>query len=139
MSIAVRNESSGMYIVGVGAQKRVISPGQATTLSDWEWEHLADISKGPGLMNPLYPTSGNQSNALTKFDYFQEPNGNTFQMRWMGKTDEIISDSTNAWTIYQYDYVVVNPAANPIDVRISRIQVLDAVAWANRATLGWTP
>jgi hypothetical protein len=133
MSLSVRNESASAVVVGVGIRRTTILPGDVATVSDEDWARLPAAKRGDGALRPLYPSSGNNSEAYSQVDYFSA--SGTIQMRYFGKATQGTADDDASWIIWQYDYTQV--AAG--DVRVSRIQVLDSVTWADRATLDWMP
>ena len=133
MPVVVRNERpTSFYFTDANKKKTPLDPGVTATLSDEEWGQVPIAIRGAGGINPLSPTDADSSSMKGNFEYYQ-PFG-TVQLRYYGVNEQTAADSDPTWLIRRFDHVQVTVD----DIRVSQIQILDQVAWSNRASLAWT-
>lgn len=130
MSVLVRNESAEDYIFRGSAGRRTIAAGETEVVSDAEWNGVATSMRGPGKLNPLYPT---EDSAQSMYQVEYEEVLTNFEVKYLGIADSQALTSDHVWTIKKFSYI--SPGGAPL---ISGVEVMLRVAWDDRATLPWS-
>ena len=125
----MRNETGSPWIFDGSRGSRQIPAGESEVISDEEWATVISAKRGPGGLHALSNDPGSQSK--TAFDYALV-NG-SYETIYLGEAAQTALDADPVWTIKFFQYGVFGGSN-----QITEIQVLDGVAWADRATLPWT-
>ena len=133
MAILVKNERTDPFILGQGAGKKTINPGDVALITEDEWGQVAVGLRGPGRMNPVWPNRATSDSSKTMLDYYSF--GGDSQIRYIGFADQADATSSPVWYIKRFQHVDVG-GLDPI--RVSEIQILENVAWDNRDSLPWS-
>lgn len=129
MAVLVRNELSTPWVFEGSRGSRQLAPGEVGWVSDEEWATVISAKRGPGALHPLSNDPG--SRIKTRFDYVIY-NG-AAEVLYLGQAAQTAADTDTTWTIKKFTYLTASDASTQIDT----VEVLDSVAWANRASLPW--
>ena len=127
MSVLVRNETDSDMII-FGRPPRHISPGSSEYISDLEWSAIISEKRGPGKLNPV--SADPSITQKINLDYVLV--GTIYETLYAGFANQSVLDTEPYWLIKKFSYVTLGT-----DNKITQIQVLDGVAWSDRATLTW--
>lgn len=130
MTVVVRNELSVPWVFEASRGSRQLAPGQVAVISDEEWASIITAKRGPGGMHAVSNDPG--SRIKTKFDY-ADVGGGDFEVVYLGQADQGAQDADHVWSIKKFSYSSISGAN-----QITSVEILDSVAWADRATLPWT-
>ena len=129
MTVVVRNETGSPWIFDGSSGRRQIAAGATEVISDEEWASVISAKRGPGGLHALSNDPGSQSK--TTFDYALV-NG-AYETIYLGEADQTAAITDPVWTIKFFQYAAFGGSN-----QITEIQVLDGVAWSNRASLPWS-
>lgn len=116
-----------------GQNDKRLLPGETAYLTDAELEDIPLNLRGPGGLRLLSPAPEDVSDLeKTEIEYYTT-NG-SIEVRYLGEAPQGALTTSPVWTIKRFSHTLA--AAD--DVRITEIQTIRDVAWADRATLGWT-
>lgn len=128
----VRNDSSGpLPISGRGANESTLQPGEVRYLTDKEYEHISWGNRGVGRLVTIAPNENTSETLKIKFDYYQP--ASEYEIRYIGYARQSADDADEYWTIRRHTHDDVGGKQ-----LIVEIQVLENVAWSDRAILPWT-
>jgi len=129
----VRNDSTGpLQLSGKYANASYLQPGEVRYLTDDEYEKIHWNQRGTGKLVSISPSETTSENLKIKFDYYQ-PNAAEYEVRYIayGRPEALSTDQV--WTIRRHSYAMFGSTA-----LLTEIQILENVAWSDRAILPWT-
>jgi len=129
MPVVVRNELAEPWVFEGSRGSRQIAAGATAVISDEEWATVISAKRGPGGLHAISNDPGSQTK--TAFDYALV-NG-TYETVYLGEAAQSAADTDSVWTIKFFQYGSFGGSN-----QITEIQILDGVAWADRATLPWS-
>lgn len=129
MPVVVRNELAEPWVFEGSRGSRQIAPGATAVISDDEWATVISAKRGPGGLHAISNDPGSQSK--TAFDYALV-NG-SYEVVYLGGASQSSLGTDQTWTVKFFKYGTFGGSN-----QITEIQVLDGVAWSDRATLPWT-
>lgn len=134
MAVVIRNESGSdkYFDIGSSGRKTMLPTGGQVTLTEKELESIPMAMRGPGGLNVLYPDDTTSTSSKINLDYITV--FSTTQILYFGTDRQTALDSDPTWTIKYFQYM------QGIDstVHVAQVQILERVAWTNRASLPWT-
>lgn len=130
MSVVVRNERNQPYVFSGSRGTRQIAPGEIAVISETEWDDVITALRGPGEINPLWPNEVSSDIAAMKFDYYTV--GADTEVRYIGFAQQGILTSEDRWVIKRFGHETIGDGNY-----VNDIQVLQGVAWDDRASLDW--
>jgi hypothetical protein len=126
MSVLVRNEFAEPWVFEGSGGKRQLAPAEVALISDAEWNSIISEKRGSGGINPL----DSSERVKTEFDY-ASVNG-SYEVIYIGQASPSTADTDDRWTIKKFSYQSLGGGN-----KVSAVEVMDSVAWADRATLSW--
>lgn len=136
MAVLAKNERANPWRWTTGKRgqnDKFLMPGETAVLSDDEFAEVPIAMRGSGGIKALSPSTIDPDDLnKVRFDYFTV--FSTIQIHYLGESLQAVADSDPFWIVKRFDYV----DAGGGDIRISEIQVLEGVAWQDRASLAWS-
>lgn len=132
MAVVVRNESAGPIRFPGNSNRKEIPAGEIRLISDGEWELIPFDNRGPGKLKAVWPNELIGENLKIKIDYYA-PGGVDYFVRYKGISTQAADDTDDAWTIQRMSH-----SSYGGNYKITEVQILENVAWADRASLPWS-
>lgn len=129
--IVVKNEKADPYIFASPGVKKTFAAGEIAVLSEEEWNSVPFSQRGPGKLNPLWPNEASSDSSKTKLEYYQV--GADYEVRYIGLAQQSDSTADEVWIIKRFSHQTLGG-----ENLVTEIQILENVAWDDRATLPWT-
>lgn len=131
MAIVIRNDSGVPFrIPGKGNQS--LDPGGIKVLSEEEFASIPLANRGPGRIYSVNPNESSSETLKEKLDYYIPAGTTDYSVRWVGYARQTALDTDLVWSVRQFSHAALGQ-----DARVTEIQILENVAWADRATLPW--
>ena len=132
MAIVARNEYNHPVRVPGSSNRNEIPAGSVIVLSEDEWSKVPFDMRGIGKLRGVYPNELLGENARMKLDYYQ-PGGSSYYVRFKGVAVQDADDSDTVWTVQRMSHSTFGG-----EYKITEVQILEGVAWSNRASLPWS-
>lgn len=133
MAVVVKNEGASPFYFGEragGSTRKKLEPGQIDTISDQEWDSVPVAKRGAGAIKCLWPNDVTSDTLKVKIDHYAF-NG-TLEPRYVGSAVQGSATNQPVWTIRRLSHTSLASKNY-----VTEVQVLEAVAWDDRASLSW--